>query len=256
MMKRMIACLVAALLAFSAAALAEFDDGYIGSMTVVNCEEWVSLRELPGGSATRLKQVPLGATVEDCVRHDDEYIYGMYDGEYGYILAKYLEAAGEVAETREREVYVEDVEEIITEVKYQSGMGFSFWYLEGGFIVDDSRSESGNPSVLMEAWDGEENLPAYLEFLSPEDTGASGRDFLQRLPEQYGLSDVSEVVEEENENGFTSLRRHGYSGEQLVTCYLVTDGEREAQAVSSMDSEMIEYYGPVIDWVIRSIAFD
>ena len=32
--------------------------------TVVNCQEWVSLREAPDTSAQRLTTVPLGATVK------------------------------------------------------------------------------------------------------------------------------------------------------------------------------------------------
>lgn len=35
---------------------------YIGYMEVVNCDEWVSLREVPSTIAKRLTQVPLGAT--------------------------------------------------------------------------------------------------------------------------------------------------------------------------------------------------
>ena len=63
---------------------------YIGYMEVVNCDEWVSLREVPSTTAKRLTQVPLGATVINCQKFTDEWTYAEYDGYGGYILAKYL----------------------------------------------------------------------------------------------------------------------------------------------------------------------
>jgi len=67
------------------------DDEYIGRMEVVNCNDWVSLRQRPSTSAKRLVKVSLGAIVDNCRQIDDEWIYAEYDGYSGYILAKYLE---------------------------------------------------------------------------------------------------------------------------------------------------------------------
>lgn len=78
-------CMVLAALPASA------DDEYIGRMEVVNCNEWVSLRQRPSTSAKRLVEVSLGAIVDNCQRIDDEWIYVEYDGYSGYILTKYLE---------------------------------------------------------------------------------------------------------------------------------------------------------------------
>ena len=72
---------------------AEIADAYIGTMEVVNCDEWVSLREKPSSSAKRLAKVPLNAVVEDCSWYNTKYIYCCYDGLYGYILASYLQEA-------------------------------------------------------------------------------------------------------------------------------------------------------------------
>ena len=94
MKRRLLACLLAIGLALAAmAALAE-DVLYIGEMTVVNCEEWVSLREAPSTSARRLKKVPLGATVIDAAWEEGQgdFMYCCYDGVYGYILSAYLTA--------------------------------------------------------------------------------------------------------------------------------------------------------------------
>ena len=61
------------------------------TMKVVNCEKWVSLRELPAQNSQRLKQVPLGALVYRCVKSEKGFAYCQYEGVFGYILYKYLE---------------------------------------------------------------------------------------------------------------------------------------------------------------------
>ena len=83
MMKRTLALLLALLL-LGASALAD-------EMMVVNCDEWVSLRETPSTSATRLRKVPLGSIVEDCEWMDNGFVRCTYQGATGYILEKYLE---------------------------------------------------------------------------------------------------------------------------------------------------------------------
>ena len=62
----------------------------IGSMYVVNCDDWVSLRATPSTSADRLVKIPLGARVSNCIRHDKKWIYCEYDGRCGFVLSKYL----------------------------------------------------------------------------------------------------------------------------------------------------------------------
>ncbi|MBR6027756.1 MAG: hypothetical protein IKP40_01605 [Clostridia bacterium] len=63
------------------------------NMRVVNCSEYVSLREQPSKSSVRLAKVPLGALVlafpEAGVQSG--FIWCVYHDEYGFILAEYLE---------------------------------------------------------------------------------------------------------------------------------------------------------------------
>ena len=82
-MKRTVALLVALMLLMPAALA---DD-----MTVVNCEEWVSLRERPDKSSARLAKVPLYETVTDCERAENGFVRCDYQGLAGYILEEYLE---------------------------------------------------------------------------------------------------------------------------------------------------------------------
>ncbi|MCI6004612.1 MAG: hypothetical protein SOY73_07035 [Blautia sp.] len=75
----------------------EYEGGYEGEenlltiMKVVNCNEWVSLREYPDVNSNRLIKIPLGALVHNCVRYSDEFVFGEYNGLYGYVLSDYLE---------------------------------------------------------------------------------------------------------------------------------------------------------------------
>ena len=71
-------------------AFAEEGD-YIGNMQVVNCNEWVSLREQPSASSPRLVKVSLGSIVSNCRYDGDEWVYCEFDGYAGYIMAQYLE---------------------------------------------------------------------------------------------------------------------------------------------------------------------
>lgn len=88
---RKLASLMIVLCMIIAAFPAMADMDYLGDMEVVNCKEWVSLRELPSTSAKRLTKVYLGAVVNNCQQFGDEWIYAECDGEGGYILAKYLQ---------------------------------------------------------------------------------------------------------------------------------------------------------------------
>lgn len=65
------------------------------NMQVVNCKEYVSLRETRSTSSARLEKVPLGALVLAFPEYGQEngFIYCFYHDQEGYILAEYLQAA-------------------------------------------------------------------------------------------------------------------------------------------------------------------
>ena len=82
-------CILLALLPlFASAEYNPFE--YVGNMEVVNCSEWVSLREVPSTTAKRLVKVSLGSIVHNCYAFTDEWYYAEFDGYGGYILADYL----------------------------------------------------------------------------------------------------------------------------------------------------------------------
>lgn len=88
---RKLAFVMFALCMILAAFPAMADMDYLGDMEVVNCEEWVSLREKPSTSSKRVMKVYLGAVVNNCQQFGDDWIYAEYDGKGGYILAEYLQ---------------------------------------------------------------------------------------------------------------------------------------------------------------------
>ena len=62
-----------------------------GPMTVVNCTDWVSLREKASANSARLARVPLGDKVDNCVQVDDRFVYCSYKNLWGYIDIQYLQ---------------------------------------------------------------------------------------------------------------------------------------------------------------------
>lgn len=95
MTRKLISIVLAAALLWAACGAALAETTYYGDMTVVNCEEWVSLRDVPGTGGKRLAKVPLGATVTDAEWEPicGDFIYCCYEGQYGYVLSQYLEEA-------------------------------------------------------------------------------------------------------------------------------------------------------------------
>ena len=91
------------------------DEYYIGAMRVVNCREYVSLREWPDKKATVIAKVPAGEIVLYCNNNVKKYAKAQYkkqaslfirceyDGQEGYILKKHLQPAPECepAETKQ-----------------------------------------------------------------------------------------------------------------------------------------------------------
>lgn len=63
---------------------------YIGECYVVNCDEWVSLREHADSSSPRLAKVPLGAKVTDCYDTSFNFYLCEYRGQMGFIQKQYL----------------------------------------------------------------------------------------------------------------------------------------------------------------------
>lgn len=62
----------------------------VSYFTVVNCNEWVSLRSEPDVNSFRLTEVPLGSFVLDCGEYVNGFNFVSFAGTYGYIKSDYL----------------------------------------------------------------------------------------------------------------------------------------------------------------------
>ena len=72
-------------------------------MQVVNANSWVSLRQSPSTDSKRLAEVPVYAYVTDCLYVSADWVHVYYEGQNGYISAKYLTPVEEPYEPDEPE---------------------------------------------------------------------------------------------------------------------------------------------------------
>lgn len=78
-------------LTLAAGAAAEFEVG--DELRVVNCKEYVTLREEASKSADALARIPLGQKIV-CLEDDNgEFVRVWVDGRRGYVLRRYLDDA-------------------------------------------------------------------------------------------------------------------------------------------------------------------
>ncbi len=91
MMKRKVisVVLVMVMMLGLASGIAAARGSYLGTLTIINCKDWVSLRKSASTSAARVATVPLGASVE-AYYYNSEYTECKYNGQWGYILSTYL----------------------------------------------------------------------------------------------------------------------------------------------------------------------
>lgn len=86
-MKKLIACMLALALMCAAEAMAEIG----AQLIVVNCNEYITLREEPSTKAAALDRIPLRATVDEIGDAGNGFLRVSYRGQTGYALSKYLE---------------------------------------------------------------------------------------------------------------------------------------------------------------------
>ena len=86
-MKKLIAMLMIAVLLLTGTALAK--GTYLGTLTVVNCQSWVTLRSSPSTKASAVTRIPRGELVE-AYKYDEQFAECYYNGMHGFVLKDYL----------------------------------------------------------------------------------------------------------------------------------------------------------------------
>ena len=117
-------------------------------MQVVNCQEWVSLRQEPDVNSARIDMVPLGTILQNCYDAGNDFYYVEYNGLSGYVHSDFLT---EIASSR-GELSAEYQEE-------QNGYLFG---MQGEWVSDTLVQENGTDMVYR------------LQFLT-DDSGPEGK---------------------------------------------------------------------------------
>ena len=86
-MKKFIALLMLVAILMTTTAFAK--GAYLGTMTVVNCKNWVTLRASASTKAAAVTRIPLGEYVE-AYKYNEKFAECYYNGMHGYVLNKYL----------------------------------------------------------------------------------------------------------------------------------------------------------------------
>ena len=118
-MKKILACVLTLLLLCGSALAADIGS----SLKVVNCNEYITLREEPSKSANALARMPLNARVTMVAEASDGFWQVSYQGKLGYALSSYL---------REVDDYSGDDVDVDDELRYNINL-FLTNFTEQGF---------------------------------------------------------------------------------------------------------------------------
>ena len=152
---------------------------------VVNCEQWISLREEPSVNAARIMKIPLRATVylqgED---KDAGFVRVYYGGYGGYVLAQYLsETNPETGEAFATPMYVANCSQYINLRKFESTDAPSLAQLPLGTAVECLENPIEESDMALIRWTN----PATGERI----TGYALRKYLSFVPAGEPLERVT-----------------------------------------------------------------
>ena len=228
------------------------------TMQVVNCSEWVSLRELPDVNSVCLETVPLGAIVTNCYYYSDEFTAVEYNGQFGYILSQYLF----YIEPALQEYAIWDVKADIHEflIDYEDNISSGETILDE--ILDDRRiiasrsfwyNESAEEEVLYIGCYDEQLEPVwgymtYVNYISELDatdafmTGTAQNPLTAIYNSEIGLMLIEPLSGEQIQEVSTSLMGLGggllHATDEDGTMYLTGYYAYDLAAVS-MDGELL-----------------
>lgn len=236
-MKRLAWLLIlAAAVSLAVPALAEHT--WYGTMMVDNCDEWVSLRDVPGTGGKRLAKVPLYAIVTDAEWEPicGDFIYCNYDGQYGYILSKYL------TPWSDPEPEASD--------RFESELGFAFDYDASVLEVNPDGAGDGWGLILCPK---EGDDPAWLQIMTEDSLGVPLEEYMRR----NAPSDA--VIEEDETEAGAQIRRFrkaaDFGRDAVKVYYSVRDGGAGLAAIATCPPAGGEGWIAQFNAVIRSITF-
>ena len=154
------------------------------------------------------------------------------------------------AQTREAVIFLEGMEEPVTETLYESALGFSFWYDAELMTVDESASEDGRSLIVFPT---ESDLPVYLELMMPEAVGMLPNKFLEQnaAPGTEYYYDATEAGDE-----IMGFVQRAEFNDSLFTAYsVVCSDETFVAAYATYPLEAAEGFGSRFSRLLSTVSF-
>ena len=248
---------------------------HYGDMVVFNCEEWVSLRDVPGTGGKRLAKVPLYAVVTQAEWEPicGDFIYCCYEGQYGYILSRYLMPApdngGEIVmDERLTNLHITAERSIIRGGEYllvacEDEAGNQRWYYESetDYITELTLTQAflggpaQNPMILvyntqkgltaLEPFDGREVWTLPDAALGASITWATSGQGILYIGGYYGPDPVAidcngNVLWEANSGNCAWLSAMELTEDRLICRYDQMDVGGSGQVVYDLNGKLLQ----------------
>ena len=181
---------------------------YLGTMRVVNCREWVTLRSGPSTSAGTVDRVPLGAKVE-AYYFDGEFTECYYQGQHGYILSTYLsngssQSSSSSSSSYLGKKYIVNCREFVTLRRYASTSAPSVAKVALGQVVD---AYSYNGTFCRCFYNGQEGY-ILSQYLGNYPDYSYDDDYMEPQPAGYYRGESMGTMRVVNCNSWVTLRRN------------------------------------------------
>ena len=182
-MKRLLVCLLILALA-GASALAETDIQIGTWLRVVNCQEYITLREEPDTKATALDRIPLGAEAISLDGRENGFVRVTWNGQKGWALERYLKSDSEygapVEPTRDQRYNLNLFLSNFTEA--------GFCWNEGGYDESSANAAQLTEFALEHCWFNRQDALDWGDYFDYNNVRLSEDQISPVIRKYFGLS--------------------------------------------------------------------
>ncbi len=193
-MARRIVCFAMLFILMSTAIAASAYDPY-ETLHVINCNEWVSLREKPSTSSKQIMQLPLGALVS-FIAEDGDFLKVSYSGTTGYVGRGYLKATGDADYVT---MYVANCNEWVSlwEEETTNSMRLAKIPLGANVLSHGRQDDEGTMALVVYDYRFGYVLPEYLSLLPPKRDKCALESAALHVPDK-NADDFVQTVDDED----------------------------------------------------------
>ena len=163
---------------------------------VVNCDQWVSLREKPSTSSKRIMQLPLGVLVS-FIGDAGDFLQVSYSGTIGYVGRNYLKATGDADYVK---MYVANCEEWVSlwEEETTDSTRLAKIPIGAQVLSHGRQDDEGTLALVVYNYRFGYVLPEYLSLLPPKKDECVLESAVLHVPDKNGR-DFVQTVNDENQ---------------------------------------------------------